>query len=168
MARLCGTLTALTLLLAAGPSAAQTPAPETRLFSSSAEIEAMIARAKATIRPDQPNLTQPLLQFAPYRASLEYRQARAPAALHKDDAEYFQVMRGSGDLIEGGELIDPEPGDGPNISAKAIGGGRGRHVAAGDVFMVPPGTPYQFDRIDGALVMIAMRVPMPKAPFEVH
>jgi len=164
-------LGALALLFAVAPLAAQTgmtpapaPAAEPRLFTSSAEIEAMIAKAKATIKPSEASLAQPLLLFAPYRAALEYRQAGAVAALHRDDAEFFYVLKGGGNLIEGGELSDPAPGTGPNITAKAIVGGTSRHVAAGDVFVVPKGTPHQFDKVDGALVLIAMRVPMPRPP----
>jgi mannose-6-phosphate isomerase-like protein (cupin superfamily) len=172
MVRLGMWLAAVALLSAASPSAAEikaAPPPmpaqgfatEPRTFASSAEIAGMIAKAKATIKPDQPNLVQPLLQFAPYQASLEYRQAGAGAAVHRDDAEFFYVIEGGGNLIEGGELLDPTPGGGRNISGKAIIGGTSRHVAAGDVLVVPQGAPHQFDRVDGLLVMIAMKVPMP-------
>ncbi len=158
-------LALMVLTLASAAASAQTmttppPVAAPRSFTSSAEVEAMIAKAKATIKPNQPNLVQPLLQFAPYRASLEYRQSEAPAAVHRDDAEVFYVVKGGGNLIEGGELLDPAPNDGANISAKAIVGGTSRHVAAGDVFVVPQGTPHQFDKVDGALVMVTMKVPM--------
>jgi mannose-6-phosphate isomerase-like protein (cupin superfamily) len=168
MARSVLTLSAFALLSAAMFSGvgAQTapPAPEPRIFTSSAEIEAMIAKAKATIKPDETNLTQPLLQLTPYRASLEYRQAGAGAAVHRDDAEFFYVLKGGGNLVTGGELADPAPGTGPNTSAKWIVGGTSRHVAAGDTLLVPQNTPHQFDKVDGVLVMIAMRVPMPASP----
>jgi mannose-6-phosphate isomerase-like protein (cupin superfamily) len=172
MVRLGMMFAAVALSSAASPSVAETrsappPMPalglatEPRSFTSSAEIEAMIAKAKATIKTDQPNLVQPLLQFAPYRASLEYRQARADAAVHLDDAEFFYVIKGGGNLIEGGELLDPALGGGRNLSAKAIIGGTSRHVVAGDVLVVLQGRPHQFDKVDGVLVMIAMKAPMP-------
>ena len=97
-----------------GPTPAQAFDTGQRSFTSSDEIEAMIAKAKATIRPGQANLVQPLLQFAPYRASLEYRQAGADAAVHQSDAEFFYILKGGGNLIEGGKLSNPAPGDGPN------------------------------------------------------
>jgi mannose-6-phosphate isomerase-like protein (cupin superfamily) len=172
MVRSNPTLTALALLAAALPAAvkaetAPSPVPDKAAtvipasFIASTEIEAMIAKAKATIKPDQANLVQPLLQFTSYRASLEYRQAGAGAAIHHNDAEFFYVLKGGGNLIEGGELLDPAPGAGGNTSAKAIVGGASRHVIAGDVFVVPSGTPHQFDRVEGVLVMIAMKMPMP-------
>lgn len=152
------------MLLSAAPSSAQAPSAPPRSFTSSAEIEAMIVKAEATIKPDQANFVQPLLDFAPYRASLEYRQMGAGAAVHPDDAEYFQVIKGGGNLIEGGVLVDPTTIDARNLIAKSIVGGKSRHVVAGDVFVVLPGRPHQFDKVDGVLVMIAMKVPMPAPP----
>lgn len=145
---------------ASSPLPGATSPAKLQIFASNAEIEAMIAKAKATIKPDQAILVQPLLQFAPYRASLEYRQAGAGAAVHQDDAEFFFVLKGGGNLIEGGELVEPAPADGRNMSAKAIIDGTRRHVRAGDVVVVPQSTPHQFDSVEGVLIMIAMKLPM--------
>src|SRR5215471_14173812 len=53
---------------------AQSPA-DMKAMSSSADIAAMIAKAKHDRKPDQATFTQPILKFAPYTASLEYRAA---------------------------------------------------------------------------------------------
>ena len=50
--------------------AAQSPAPAARLFAGSADVTAMIAKAKSERKPDQPNFVQPILQLAPYNANL--------------------------------------------------------------------------------------------------
>src|SRR6195256_3990231 len=86
---------------------AQQPAPPAqapKTFVSSADVAALAAKAKATRKPDQANLVQPLLQLAPYTANLEYRAAVANAAVHEKEAELFYVVEGAGTLVTGGKL----------------------------------------------------------------
>src|SRR5438046_8695486 len=89
-------------------SAAPNPAPAARLFAASADVTAMIAKAKSERKPDQPNFVQPIVQLAPYNANLEYRVAgvAAPASVHEREAEMFYVVEGTGTLVTGGTLKD--------------------------------------------------------------
>src|SRR5262245_19765627 len=82
----------------------ETPAP--KLFVPAAELAAMIAKAKAERRPDQPNYVQPILRLVPYVANLEHRVAglNANATVHEKDAEMFYVIEGAGTLVTGGTL----------------------------------------------------------------
>ena len=47
--------------------------PAEKTFTSTTEVDAMIARAKSERKPDQPDFDQPLLRLAPYAVNLEYR-----------------------------------------------------------------------------------------------
>ena len=85
---------ALTLLAAV--AGAQQPAD--KIVATNSEIMAMVAKAKADRKPDQPTFAQPLLALAPYGANLEYRAAVGPAAVHKKYAEFFYVVDGSATL----------------------------------------------------------------------
>src|SRR6185436_9424733 len=91
--RLRLTVTAVVFLgvLASAPAARAQGggAAAARLFASSADVKAMIARAKAERKPDQPNFSQPIVSLAPYNANLEYRvgSLSAPASTHDKDAE---------------------------------------------------------------------------------
>src|SRR3954471_3251248 len=78
----------------AAPNAAQAA----RLFASSADITAMIAKARSERKPDQANFVQPVVQRAPYNVNLEYRVEgiNANAAVHEREAELFYVVEGSG------------------------------------------------------------------------
>ena len=142
---------------------AQTPAPQ-KLFTSAGDLTAMIAKAKAERKADQANFSQPILQLAPYSANLEYRVAglNANASLHEREAEMFIVVEGAGTLITGGKLRDERRTNPENLSGTGIDGGMRRRLAKGDFIMVPEGTPHWFGEIDGALVLMAMHLPLAK------
>jgi len=84
---------AVGLMPGSGLAQQAAPASQTlKTFVSSADVTALIAKAKATRKPDQANLVQPLLQLAPYTANLEYRAAVANGAVHEKEAEMFYVV----------------------------------------------------------------------------
>jgi mannose-6-phosphate isomerase-like protein (cupin superfamily) len=155
---------AFAFLAVAVPAAsyAQGGAPAAaKLFASSADVKAMIAKAKAERKPDQPNFVQPILSLAPISANLEYRVGgvNAPASVHEKDAEMFYVIEGSGTLVTGGTLKDERRTNPENLTGTAVQGGTSRKVAPGDFVMVPEKTPHWFTAIDGALVLMSLHVP---------
>jgi len=159
-ALLSGTIVMLASAAAlAQQPAAQAPAP--KLSAGSADVTAMIAKAKAERKPDQPNFVQPILQLAPYNANLEYRAAgvNAPASVHEREAEMFYVVEGSGTLVTGGTLREEKRTNAENLTGSGIQGGTNRRVAKGDWVMVPEKTPHWFTQIDGALVLMSIHLP---------
>lgn len=148
---------AITLLAAL--VAAQTPALKT--FASSSDVAAMIAKAKAERKPDQPLFAQPILQLAPYTASLEYRGAVGPAAVHETEAEMFYVIDGSATLVTGGKLVNEKRTNPENLTGTAIEGGSARPVAKGDFIIVPEKTPHWFSTINGTIVLMSFHAPRP-------
>lgn len=157
MTRLLAAACALALL--AGPTLAQAPAaPPMKTFTSSAEVQQLIAHARQ-IHKDQPTIVQPLLSLAPYRANLEYRTATGPAAVHEKEAELFYVIDGTGTLVTGGRLRDEKRTNPTNLSGSGIDGGESRVVAKGDVIIVPENTPHQYTDIKGELILMSMHVP---------
>jgi mannose-6-phosphate isomerase-like protein (cupin superfamily) len=141
------------------------PAPQApKTFASSAEVADLAAKAKATRKPDQANLTQPLLRLAPYAANLEYRAAVGPAAVHEKEAELFYVVDGAGTLVTGGKLTAENRTNAENLSGSGIEGGKPQRVAKGDFIIVPENTPHWFSAIDGTLVLMSIHVPRAGAP----
>jgi mannose-6-phosphate isomerase-like protein (cupin superfamily) len=132
-----------------------------KLFASSADVKAMIARAKAERKPDQPNFVQPILSLAPINANLEYRVAgvNAPASVHEKDAELFYVVEGSGTVVTGGSLEGERRTNPENLTGTGIRGGSSRKLAPGDFVLVPEKTPHWFTGIDGALVLMSLHIP---------
>jgi mannose-6-phosphate isomerase-like protein (cupin superfamily) len=148
----------LALSLLAAIAVAQTP-PD-KIVATNSEIMAMVAKAKADRKPNQPTFAQPLLALAPYGANLEYRAAVGPAAVHKKYAEFFYVIDGSATLMTGGKLVN-EKSNGDNLSGTAIEGGSSRPVAKGDFVIVPENTPHWFSAINGTVTLMSFRLPRP-------
>jgi mannose-6-phosphate isomerase-like protein (cupin superfamily) len=148
--------------LALQSSAQNTPAAP-KLFAGSADVTAMIAKAKSDRKPDQPNFIQPIVQLAPYSANLEYRvgSVTAPASVHEREAEMFFVVDGAGTLVTGGTLRDEKRTNADNLTGSAIEGGTPRRVAKGDWVMVPEKTAHWFTQIDGTLVLMSIHLPHP-------
>ncbi len=150
---------AIAVTFLAALAAAQTPALKT--FASSSDVAAMIAKAKAERKPDQPLFAQPILQLAPYTASLEYRAAVGPAAVHETEAEMFYVIEGSATLVTGGKLVNEKRTNAANLTGTAIEGGSSRAVAKGDFVIVPENTPHWFSPINGTIVLMSFHAPRP-------
>src|SRR5215467_10846860 len=125
---LCTSLILVPVFALAQQSAAP-PAP--KLFAGSADVVAMMAKAKAERKPDQPNFVLPIVQLAPYNANLEYRSAgvNAPASVHEREAEMFYVVDGSGTLVTGGKLREEKRTNAENLTGTGIDGGTPRRLA---------------------------------------
>ena len=82
--------------------------PVAKGFSSAADIQAMIEKAKNERKSDQPNFIQPILQPAPHSVNLEYRVQGIDTNpnIHDVEAEMVYVVDGAGVLTIGGKLKD--------------------------------------------------------------
>lgn len=149
---------AIVLLTLTASAAAWCQQPETKTYSSAADVKALIAKAKADRKPGAPTTIESILQLAPYRANLEYRTGVGPAAVHEKEAEMFYVIDGSATLTTGGKLKD-EKRNGANLTGTAIEGGESKQVAKGDFVIVPENTPHWFSKINGTIVLMSIHVP---------
>ena len=146
--------------LVSGVLLAQTPAAtSSRTMVSAADVTAMIAKAKAD-RKDEANISQKMIELAPYNVSLEYRASVGPAAVHETEAELFYVVDGSATLVTGGKLKEEKRTNPENLTGTGIDGGESRHVAKGDFVMVPDHTPHWFSKIDGTVVLMSLHLPL--------
>jgi mannose-6-phosphate isomerase-like protein (cupin superfamily) len=133
-----------------------------KVYSSSSDVAAMVAKAKASRKENQPIVTDRILQLAPYSANLEYRASVGPAAVHEKEAEMFYVIDGSATLTTGGKLTG-ETRTGDNLQGTGIEGGMSRTISKGDFVIVPENTPHWFSKIDGTLVLMSLHVPRTSA-----
>jgi len=133
--------------------------PPTKLFTTAAEVQALIAKSKSERKEGQAIVAQRILTLAPYNAGLEYRASVGPAAVHEKEAEMFYVIDGSGTMITGGKLTAETRTNAANLSGTGITGGESRNIGKGDFIIVPQGTPHWFSQINGVLVLMSLHVP---------
>ena len=153
-------LIAISGSLGAGSASAQeTRSVPEKLFTSASDVAALIAKAKQEHKPGQALVPELLLSVAPYQATLEYRTAAGPAAIHVHQAEFFYVIEGSGTMVTGGKLNDEKRTNAENLLGSSIVGGTSRPVAAGDFIVVPENTPHWFSVINDHLVLMSLHVP---------
>ena len=145
---------------------ARQPAPQssekpTKIFTSSAEVTALIAKAKSERKEGQSIVAEPMLELGSYDGHLEYRPSVGSAAVHEKEAEIFYVIDGSATLVTGGKLVKETRTDPTNLNGSAIEGGTSRTITKGDFILVPENTPHWFSSIDGVLVLFSVHVPRP-------
>lgn len=88
------------------------------------------------------------------------------ALVHAKITEIYEMTEGSGTIEMGGTLVGGKPfgggsgpsAIGPSTRGTGIEGGHSRKVAAGDVVIIPAGTPHRFSAIDGPITYLCFRV----------
>src|SRR5690348_6599416 len=147
-------------LLVSLPAFAQSSAPApTKLYASSAEVQALIAKAKAEHKGG--NTVELVVNDEGYPFQLEHRTSTTPPSIHPSHAELIEVIEGSCTLITGGKLVGAKPAA-PGAMTQggtSIEGGTPRKVAKGDYIMVPANTPHQYTDVQG-LVMMTLHMPV--------
>ena len=99
-----------------------------------------------------------------------YRSAKAnnTSIEHDQVTEIYTIIEGTGTMVTGGKLTNPErlkPDDptvkvlvGPSMRGGPIESGESRKVGPGDMIIVPPGVPHWFSSIEGAIRYSVVRV----------
>ena len=139
--------------------------PVAKDFSSAADVQAMIEKAKKERKPDQPNFIQPILQAAPYNVNLEYRVQGIDTNpnIHDVEAEIVYVVDGAGVLTIGGKLKDERRTNDKNRTGSKLEGGTPRRIAKGDYVLISENTAHSFTQVEGRLVIMSVHVPRASA-----
>jgi mannose-6-phosphate isomerase-like protein (cupin superfamily) len=148
------------MAMAQQPNQQRAPQPD-KTFTSAADVEAMIAKAKSERKPDQANFNQPLLRLAPLAVNLEYRVEGidTPATVHEKEAELIYVVDGAGTLTMGGKLVGERRTNAINLAGTAVEGGTPQRISKGDYIFVPENTPHSFTKTQGRLVIMSVHIP---------
>ena len=144
------------------------PLPAT--YIATEDIQAAMNQApQAAVNP-QPNIH--VVDAGGYNVAVGalHRPQTPPgvAALHFKVTEVYQVLKGAGTLVTGGTLVNAKTRaadsvevtqeDGPGASGTAIQGGVSRRIKAGDVVIIPAGTPHWFSKIEGSISYVVVRI----------
>jgi mannose-6-phosphate isomerase-like protein (cupin superfamily) len=89
-------------------------------------------------------------------------------ASHDKVSEVYHVLEGAGTLVTGGTLVSPQRRagasevvsqiNGPGYSGTSISGGVRRHIAKGDIVIIPAGTPHWFPEVEEDLTYTVVRI----------
>ncbi|HWF13704.1 MAG TPA: hypothetical protein VG272_08220 [Candidatus Acidoferrales bacterium] len=143
--------------------AAQMSAAPMKTFSSAADVQALLAKAKSERKEGQVMVAEPILSLSPYTTNLEYRPVEGAVAIHEKEAEIVYVIDGGGTLTTGGTVVGEKRTNATNLSGASIDGGTIQQIGKGDFTIIPEGTPHQFKPADGPLVLMTQHVPRPVA-----
>lgn len=157
------TLLTVLLLLPLPLLAQPAPAP-TRLFTSGADIPALIAKARIDQKSPTINSVEPIATFGPYRVLLEYRTGLTPPTVHHGQAELINVIQGNATLVTGGKLTGTQPSrpGATSESGTGIEGAVPQKLTKGDYVLVPPDTAHQFQDVQGEFIIMSVHMFMPE------
>ena len=132
-------------------SSAQRPAPPPSTYLSDAEVRATLKETAKTA-PDMH--TAPVKNTDHYRINVVERTKPQGAIAHPGFIEVHHIIEGSGTLVTGGTI---QRAAGAPAGSATIDGGVTRHVAKGDVVLIPAGAPHWYKDLDGTLTYLEVR-----------
>jgi hypothetical protein len=106
--------------------------------------------------------TAPVKNADHYRINIVRRTTAQGAIAHPDGTEVHHIVDGSGTLVTGGTIVRSTAAGGRGSAAATIDGGVSRHVAKGDVILIPAGTPHWYKDLDGTVTYLEVRFDLPK------
>jgi len=105
----------------------------------------------------------PLTENALYKIHASRRDAPGVGEVHVADTDIIYVLSGRATFVTGGVLREPKeiaPGE---LRGPRVEGGTERELAAGDVIVVPNGTPHWFKAIAGPVTYYVVKTTDPGA-----
>jgi glc operon protein GlcG len=93
-----------------------------------------------------------------YMIHASRRDAPGVAEVHTKDADLIYVVSGSATFVTGGEVVDAKTVAPDELRGPSIRGGEERRIVAGDVLVVPNGTPHWFREVPEPLTYYVVKV----------
>ena len=156
----------LLAIVCASPAAAQL-SPRTSVDIAAEQIAAT-SKACAAIVCDQ---SIRMVDVGTYNVGIGVVQ-RSPgpqgAIEHSKITEVYHMIEGAAVLVTGGTMPDAKAAapesqvvtvlNGPSNTGTKVDGGTSRRVKAGDVVIIPPGTPHWWSSLEGKIVYLVVRI----------
>jgi mannose-6-phosphate isomerase-like protein (cupin superfamily) len=147
---------------------AQGQKPTAATYVSNDDIQATLRRAPADSVSDQ-QIRVVDVGKVNVGVGAVYRSAKATgvAVEHDQMTEVYHIIEGSGTLVTGGAIENPErrgpehPSiklNGPSVNGASLKGGVSQRVGSGDVIVIPAGVGHWFSSIDGTIRYLVIRV----------
>ena len=98
-----------------------------------------------------------LTENALYKVHASRRDAPGLGEVHVEDTDILYVLAGRATLVTGGALVAPREVAPNELRGDGIEGGVAREIAAGDVIVVPNGTPHWFKQVAGPVTYYVVK-----------
>lgn len=143
--------------------------PASAVYVTSADIQATLKRAPENSVTDQQIRVIDVGQVN-VGVGVVYRSANATqvAVEHDQMTEVYHIIEGSGTLVTGGTIVNPQrrgpehPSvrdlNGPSVNGTALQNGESRKIGPGDVVVIPGGIGHWFSSVDGSIRYLVVRV----------
>ena len=89
---------------------------------------------------------RPLVEVANYKVHASHRDGAGKAEVHLRDTDIIHVLHGKATLVTGGTVLEGQTIEPDEIRGAGLQGGDTRHLAEGDVVVVPSGVPHWFQQ----------------------
>ena len=93
-----------------------------------------------------------------YMVHTSRREKPGQAEIHTKDTDIIYVLQGSATVITGGQSSDAKVTAPYELRGSSIQGGTERHIAKGDVLVIPNGVPHQFTQVTNPVLYLAVKV----------
>lgn len=120
--------------------------PETVIYFGHEKVDATFAKGGL------------LLQTNNYKIMAGRRTGPGAVEIHAMDTDVFYIVDGTATFVTGGkaaEVTEKSPGE---FNAKEIVGGDVRHLAKGDVIVIPNGVPHWFTETSAPFLYFVVKV----------
>lgn len=138
------TLTLLTLAVSTQPGTLAA-SDESVIFIPAARVTTAFAKG------------EPLVENGLYKVHASRREAPGMAEVHARDTDIIYVLEGSATIVTGGHVVDGKTTATDEIRGRSITGGSERHLAKGDLFIVPNGVPHWFVEVQAPFLYYVVK-----------
>lgn len=95
---------------------------------------------------------------ANYMVHASRRETAGQVEVHNLDTDVIHVLEGGATLVTGGKVVGGKVVAPEEIRGSDVQGGETRHIAKGDVIIVPKGTPHWFQSVEAPLLYYVVKV----------
>ena len=142
--------------------AAQAPAPAAPAPGSAGTYKVgtdlMDVLKKSIAAAGQNMATSAVANTDQYSINIVHRVTGAGAIAHAGNSEVHYIIEGGATFVTGGTIVRPTT---PGAVAQ-IQGGVSRHIAKGDVVIIPENSPHWYKDVDGSVTYLEVRFVAPK------
>ena len=100
----------------------------------------------------------PLVEVGGYKIHASRREGPGMAEIHTRDTDIVHVLGGTATLVTGGMATNTKTIAPEEIRGDTISNGESRHLAPGDVVVIPNGVPHQFRDVTDPLTYYVVKV----------